>query len=87
MLPFRCLDIEAVLKQSIRNQRLITACSFCLSLRIFALQNVQKEKKMEEKRNEKIYFIFILCNGLEKNVMAYKNKLHVVLTLISIKLC
>ena len=36
---------------------------------------------------EKIYFIFIHCNGLGKNVMAYKYKLHVVLTLISIKLC
>ena len=34
---------------------------------------------------EKIYFIFILCNGLQKNVMAHKNKLHVVLTLISVQ--
>ena len=36
---------------------------------------------------EKIYFIFIHCNGLEKNEMEYKTKLHVVLTLISVKLC
>ena len=42
---------------------------------------------MEVKMKENIYFIFILCNGLEKNVMAHKKKLHVALTLISIKLC
>ena len=55
-----------------------------MSFLIFTLQNVQKEK-MEVKIKEKIYFIFILCNGLEKNVMAHKNKLLVVLTLTSVQ--